>query len=183
MALDDITKKILAEAQSKAAKITAAAEKAAAEKLAVAQKQIKTARQKAEAETAQDRARSIQQRRQLLAMETEQKVLACKREYLAQVLQTATETVQRKKLKEFLTKVFRNVDFQGARVLAGGDGQAASDALKTLGVSAKVVTQKDWADTRVEVDYGRARLDCSVELAARDTAQKLEAELAGRLWK
>jgi hypothetical protein len=41
---------------------------------------------------------------------------------------------------------------------------------------------QDWPAGRLEIDYGKARLDCSVELNAREMAAASEAEIAARLW-
>jgi vacuolar-type H+-ATPase subunit E/Vma4 len=182
VALEDIQNKILDEARASAAQIASAADQAAAEKVAAAEKRLQAERQKALAELAGERARALQQRRQLLLMETSQSALALKREYLQKVLALAVEQIVKKKLKEYYVKIFKTVDFQGARILAGGDPAPVAAACKASGVSAEIIPQPDWPAGRLEVDYGRSRLDCSLALYAQELAQTLESALAERLW-
>ena len=182
MALAEIKQKILSEAQAKADAILAAAEKLAAEKLAVAQKQFKAERQKAETLLAKEREQTVQQRRQLLAMESEQKGLALKREYLQQTLQLAVEKIRQKKLKEFYLKIFRGLELHGAQIITGGETAPAEAACRALGVSPKIILKKDWPAGCLEIDYGRSRVDCSLLQYAQELTRTMEAELAERLW-
>ena len=183
MALDDIKKKILAEAQSQADKILTAAQTAAAQKLSAAQRQFSAERKKAAAELEKERALSVRQRRQLLQMETAQKCLAQKRACLEQVLALAVKSLSGKKLKKYYAKILRTVDFNGAKILAGGDKAPLEETLRALGApDTPLITPENWLAGRLELDYGKARLDCSVELNAREAASAAEAEIAARLW-
>ncbi|MDR2428623.1 MAG: hypothetical protein LBD62_02325 [Candidatus Margulisbacteria bacterium] len=183
MALNDIKKKILAEAQSQAEKIRTAAETEAARKLSAAQKQLNAERKKADAELEKERARSVRQRRQLLQMETAQKSLGQKRACLEQVLALAVKSLSGKKLKKYYAKILQTVDFNGAKILAGGDKAPLEEVLRELGApDLPIITPSGWPAGRLELDYGKARLDCSVELNAREAAAAAEAEIAARLW-
>ncbi|GBR73082.1 vacuolar type H+-transporting ATPase subunit E [Candidatus Termititenax aidoneus] len=183
MALNDIKKKILAEAQNRAKKILSAAEAESARRLSVAQKQLNTARKKADAELEKERAQAVRQRRQLLQMEIAQKSLGQKRAKLEQVLALAVKNLSGRKLKNYYAKVLRTVNFNGAKILAGGDKTMLAEVLQTLGApDTPILTPQDWLAGRLEIDYGKARLDCSVELNARETAAASEAEIAARLW-
>ncbi|MDR1453473.1 MAG: hypothetical protein LBJ25_05825 [Candidatus Margulisbacteria bacterium] len=183
MALDDIKKKILAEAQNQAGKILAAAQTAAAQKLSAAQKQLNAARKKAAAELEKERALSVQQRRQLWQMEITQKCLAQKRTCLEQALTLAVKDLSGKKLKKYYARILRAADFNGAKVLAGGDKAVLAEVLQTLGApDTPVFTPENWPAGRLELDYGKARLDCSVEPNVREAAAAAEAEIAARLW-
>jgi hypothetical protein len=183
VALNDIKKKILAEAQSQAEKILAAARTEAAQKLSAAQKQLHAERKKADALLEKERALSVRQRRQLLQMETAQKCLAQKRACLEQVLALAVKDLSGRKLKKYYARILRDVDFTGAKILAGGDKAALAEVLQSLGApDTPTLTPENWPAGRLEIDYGKARLDCSVELNARETAAAAEAEIAARLW-
>ena len=183
MALNDIKKKILAEAQGQANKILTAAETEAAQKLSAAQKQLNAERKKIAAELEKERALSVQQRRQLLQMETAQKCLAQKRACLERVLALAVKNLSGRKLKSYYAKVLRTVDFNGAKILAGGDKAPLEEVLRALGVpDTPIVMLENWPAGRLEIDYGKARLDCSVELNVREAVSAAEAEIAARLW-
>jgi len=179
MTLENIKQKILGEAETKANGILTAAEKLAAEKLAAAQKQVNAERQKIAAQLAKEREQAIQQHKQLLAMEGEQAALALKREYLQKVLEQAVEKIKRKKLSQYYKKTLKNIDLTAARILVN---DRAAEADIPAEIQTEIVQQKDWPDGRLELDYGRSRLDCSLDLYARELARTLEAGLAERLW-
>jgi vacuolar-type H+-ATPase subunit E/Vma4 len=183
VALNDIKKKILAEAQGKAGKILADAEAEAARRLSAAQKQLNAERKKADAELEKERAQAVRQRRQLWQMETAQKSLGQKRDCLEQVLALAVKNLSGRKLKNYYARILRDVNLTGAKILAGGDKAALAEVLQTLGTpDTPIVAPENWPAGRLEIDYGKARLDCSVELNARETAAASEAEIAARLW-
>ena len=182
MALKDIKRKILGEAQAKAAEITAAAEKLAAQNLEAAQKTIRRERQIAKDQLAKEHEQALQPRLQVLALEGEHRILALKREYLQQTLDLAVERITQKKLPEFYTKIFKEIKLDGAQIFVGGDIAPAETACRKLAVEPKIVLKKDWPIGRVEIDYGKSRLDCSLPLYAKELAKTMESELAERLW-
>lgn len=182
MALADIKQKILSEAKAKAAEITAATEKLVAEHMTAAQKQGKAERQKVEAVLAKEIGQAVQRRRQILILAGEHKILALKREYLQQILDGAVEQIKQKKLPEFYAKILKGSDFNNAQIFVGADTAPVKAACQKLGVEPKIVLKKDWPAGRLEIDYGRSRVDCSLSLYAQELARTLEAELAEKLW-
>jgi len=186
MALADIEKRIITDAEKEAAAIRDKASTERASRKKIVQDELNRERKSREETLEQRAAQTVDQRKQLLQMEASQKVLEAKREHLNTVIaEVKKEIIEHEATRaRFFKKVFADVAPQLVNEpsvsieTASANKDLVKGLIPLLHAKAEVVTHKDWTADRLEVVLTRARINCSVELVLREQVQGLEAQVA-----
>ena len=190
MALADIEKKIIQDAEKEAADVRAQAQREQSARLKKVRDEIAAERKRFQAELAVHIERSVDQKKHLLSMEAAQKYLQAKRGHLSAVFQEVRdELVKNERQRAALFKhLFRAVlpMLSGEQAVSVETSVANKDLIKEAFPESALKTHytfhKEWDAGRCELQLTRARIDLSIDLFMKEQGRALEAWTAEQLF-
>ncbi len=190
MALADITKKIISEAEVEAERILQQGNVIQQQKLKSAKAELDQERKQHQESCVEFRARTLEQKKQLLTMEAGQKILSAKRNALGKILNEVEQDILQDKdhYKLYLENTFQQIKplLLGEAELvvntAPFHAEIVEKAAGYLGVKSKVHAQKNWQQGRLEVVLKRSSIDCSLKRYIAERGALMAREIAAELF-
>jgi V/A-type H+/Na+-transporting ATPase subunit E len=190
MSLTDIENRIITDAEKEAEDILVQAKAERKKRLAVVSAELSREHKQFQDILSKQENRTVEQNKQLLLMNSAQKVLQSKREHLENIYkETLQEILSEEKtrsafFKKILAKVLPQVS--GENKLHLETGPANKDLVKGLSelfpVKPEVTIHKEWSPGKLEIVLSRARIDCSIEQSFTEQKRDLENDIAKLLF-
>ncbi|MBU0580115.1 MAG: V-type ATP synthase subunit E [Candidatus Margulisbacteria bacterium] len=190
MALRDIEKKIVQEAEKEAKKIIADAEKENKAKLNSVKNELKQEQDRLKESIQKKIIQAVEQRKMLAKLEATQKILFTKRKYLEQMFTEVKEDILNSEeysktfFREILKKVKKILPLDQAITLevAAEHEEILLKAIKAEELVGKIVPHKGWAKGSMEIISGKSRIDCSLDISLAEELKAQEKKLAEMLF-
>ncbi len=183
MALADIEKKIIGDAEKEAVQIVARARTEQFERVTSVKKELSQRYSELNAQLQSRTALEAEQHKQLQKMDAAQKLLAAKRKALEELFSEVIKDIldDESRLVDFFKAVLTQslpADNAVSIEVAAVHEKALKHALKDMKCAADVVLKKEWQPGRLEVVLTKARIDCSLALYVQEKGRQFEARIA-----
>lgn len=189
MALEDIEKKIINDAERDAKKITTEVEKEQVGRLEVVKQEVAAEKKQLFDKIDHKVKQAVEQRKMLAKLEASQEILKAKRDILDKLrIEVRAEILSEEDLTTaFFKKILGGLgdvlaESKASLEVAAANEKALQKALKALSANIKISSKKKWEPGRLEFVEQRSRIDCSLDLFLKEELEKNEQEIAEKLF-